>query len=341
MIKSWRYWNEFVFRLPLNIGLFVRCHLKGLKPSELVKANPDLKYGGISFASKYDLNNQFNPKYMLGMTLITTKQKPSERYKTLESFFEKEKTSFPVALKPDIGHSGKGVSIIKTEKEAKKFLKKIQTNYIAQVYCDYPFEYGVFYINKGGEAKIYSMNEKIFPRVTGDGKKSIKELMKNDRVLYQFIANYNPEELSKVPGEGETRIISSLGNIHQGGIYKDISHLKTSELLIAIQEAIGSVDFNYGRFDVKAESTEDLLAGKFKIIEVNGVHASSSNFFDEQYNYIQAAKIIKEQYRHMLDIALENQHKDVPTLTLWEAIKMNKEAEQVLDHHQDVAVGYR
>jgi hypothetical protein len=92
----------------------------------------------------------------------------------------KNALDFPVVLKP-VGERGSGVAIGRGPGEPEEYLRTAESDTIIQQYVP-GVECGVFYIRYPGAARgrIFSITEKRFPDVTGDGLATTEQLIKRD-----------------------------------------------------------------------------------------------------------------------------------------------------------------
>lgn len=83
--------------------------------------------------------------------------------------------------------------------------------------------------------------------------------------------------------------------------------------------------FNYGRFDLKVKTIEDLYEGKnIKVLELNGVNADPAHIFDPNYKLLKAYKDVAWHWKRLSDIAQYNYKlglKYTSFRELWKRIK--------------------
>ena len=91
------------------------------------------------------------------------------------------KLTYPIVLKPDVGERGTGVTIARTGEDMHSYLKTSVGDMIVQKYIA-GMEFGIFYYRYPGQSKgrIFSITEKHFPTVVGDGASSITDLVLRD-----------------------------------------------------------------------------------------------------------------------------------------------------------------
>jgi hypothetical protein len=211
--------------------------------------------------------------------------------------------SFPVILKPDIGERGLGVEKISDKEELEEYCRKYTgMNVILQEYIQTPFEIAVFcyHIPGSDEGNITSLCLKKMLTVTGDGKKSIEELMRmTDRARFQIKRLKTQIDISVIPFEGQLIYLEPIGNHNRGTKFLDGSNQideKLKNIFLPILKNMKEV--YYGRFDVKCSSLEDLKKGQtFKIVEFNGVAGEAAHIYQPGYSIVQAYKDVYFQWK--------------------------------------------
>ncbi len=215
-------------------------------------------------------------------------------------------------LKPDTGERGKGVRIMKSQEALENALERTSGDHIIQEFAG-GGEVSIFYCRfphaSGG--KIFSMTEKVFPTVTGDGVSTLEQLMLRDARAVCLAEKYleeNADVLTEVPADGDRVSLVAIGTHSRGAIFYDGEHLLTPELENAVNAICQRIPgFYFGRFDIRFSSVEDFQAGRaFKIIELNGVTSESTNIYDPRYSLGDAYRILFEQWRIAFEIGVEN-----------------------------------
>jgi len=87
--------------------------------------------------------------------------------------------------------------------------------------------------------------------------------------------------LDRVPDPGEQVVLEERGNHCFGCEFRDGAHLAAPALAAAIDEVSRSIDgFYFGRYDIRGETMAEIQAGKFIVIELNGVSSEATNIYD-------------------------------------------------------------
>jgi len=184
---------------------------------------------------------------------------------------------------------------------------------IVQPYHPGPFEAGVFYYRIPGEARghIFSITDKQFPRVTGDGASSLRQLIwRHPRYRMQaatFLARHELD-LDRILEDDEEFRLAVAGNHCQGTLFRDGAHLLTPQLEHAIDRVARTFDrFHFGRFDVRYQDVDRLRSGEdFTIIELNGITSESTNVYDPSRSLLWAYRMLFRQWSLLFQIGSMN-----------------------------------
>ena len=100
---------------------------------------------------------------------------------------------FPVILKPDVGQRGAGVRLIRTTAQLTSYFSTVTGAVLLQPFHEGPYEAGIFYYRFPGDARgrIFSITDKHFPVVVGDGISTLRELIAaHPRYRLQALVSY-------------------------------------------------------------------------------------------------------------------------------------------------------
>lgn len=262
------------------------------------KVNPEIKFGGFTEYSKFEILNQISQNFIPKTKFISNKNEFKNLWK------------FPFIIKPDIGERGVNVEVIRNEKDWKNY--PLKENLIIQEFIELPCEFGVFYAKlpnkKSGE--ILSITGKEFLQFESDGNSTLRNFIEqNTRASFrkEYLFEKFKNEFDLIHPEGTKILLEPVGNHNRGTIFYDASHLISEKLIQKIDEISNKISgFNYGRFDVKAESEENLKNGEFIILEVNGANSEATHIYDPKYSLIQAYKEVKRHLDVQYRIAKRN-----------------------------------
>jgi hypothetical protein len=197
--------------------------------------------------------------------------------------------------------------------EARDYLEGDPRAVLAQPYHPGPYEAGIFYYRLPGEGsgKIFSITDKRFPEVVGDGRSTLEELvLRHPRLRMQAPTFFRRHQakLDRVLDEGETMRLAIAGNHCQGTLFQDGDHLVTPELERLVDDIAERFDgFHFGRFDVRYRDVDAFMAGRdLAIVELNGVTSESTNIYDPRWSLLRAYRTLAEQWSLAFRIGAAN-----------------------------------
>jgi membrane protein DedA with SNARE-associated domain len=312
-LANWEFWPIQVFYLPVVVYvLWLALRFRSL--TAFTAANPSIPASGFKGESKDDIYKLLarNPDEMLQYLLIPVGLTGRERLKMAFEFIDELNPSFPAVVKPDAGERGREVCIVHCFDELIDAVQKNERKSILQQYV-IGKEVSIFYYRRPHETRghIFSITEKQFPTVRGDGRSTIEELILSDRravALARKYIEYNAARLDRIPKPNETVSLIDIGTHSRGAIFLDGEHLRTPALESRIDEICRRIDgFHFGRFDIRVPNFDDLGRGEnIKIIELNGVTSESTNIYDPKYSLLDAYRILFRQWRIAFEIGVEN-----------------------------------
>ena len=328
--RRWEFWPAWLFYLPM-VPWIAWLMVRYRSVTVWTAANPGIPHGGVVGESKYEILSKLPSQWRTPSALLES-DAISNRLAKFDKICRDHQWSFPLVLKPDVGQRGDGVKIVHNEQDVARYLAERTSPIIVQTYHPGPFEAGVFYVRIPGDAcgRIFSITDKRFPIVSGDGNSTIRELIlahHRYRFQKQVFFKRHASNLTQVLQSGEKFQLSHAGNHCQGTLFLDGSHLITTELENRFDEIARQFKgFFFGRFDVRYRSVEGFLAGEdLSIVELNGVTSESTNLYDPKHSLWQAYSILAEQWSLLFRIGdLNRRHGYKPTafITLCRLIAM-------------------
>ncbi len=317
-IFLWEFWPIQIFYAPVVIY----CLYLGIRNGGLTvftSANPAMPMGGFVGESKDEIykglsRSEAARPYLLKHLLIKPSEWENSDPALLDSRLARSGLAFPLALKPDSGERGKGVSIIKDMRGLQDGLASARGPMILQEFAP-GVEFSVFHYRFPGEEEgnIFSITAKEFPVLYGDGKSTIEELVLSDDravcIRRTYLKNLGDPE--RVPAKEEKVPLVEIGTHAKGAIFGDGGHIRTRELEEVIDEICrGYSGFYFGRFDLRATSEEDLRNGKgLKIVELNGVTSESTNIYDSRFTLLEAYRTLFRQWKIAFEIGRINRRR--------------------------------
>lgn len=307
-IFKFEFWPWKVFYAPLlPYYLFLSAKCRSLTFPSLV--NTCLQNGGFFEENKKEILTQIPAEYLPKSIYI----EQDTDFTSVNSLMEQQSIEFPVVAKPLDEQRGKNVEIITDEAELLTYYLKVSKAFVVQEFVQFPIELAILYSRLPHERKgvVSSITIKEFLSVIGDGKQTIEKLLKaNYRaiLIWEELLVNAKIDFQRIPFLGETVIVEKIGNHCRGTIFRNASEIDKAKTAAAIDKVMADFEgFNYGRFDMKVKSVEDLYAAKnIKILELNGVNADAAHIFDPNYGFTQAMKDVAWHWKRMADIAAFN-----------------------------------
>jgi pimeloyl-ACP methyl ester carboxylesterase/membrane protein DedA with SNARE-associated domain len=312
-ITRWEFWPRWAFYPPVALYVLYLA-LKHRSLTLFTAGNPAIPGGGFVGESKTEILEglRHSPEFAARTKRLRAGLHHTEKLNRLRSFQQRHGLGFPVVLKPDIGERGAGVAIIRDEYHASQYLEHAKGDILLQEFLP-GFEFGIFYYRKPGSAKgtIFSVTDKRLITVTGDGKRTLEELiLSDDRAVCMAPVHlrHNAGELTSIPKQGEIVPLVQVGTHSRGALFLDGAKIRTAQLDAVIDRISQSYDgFFFGRYDIKTPNIDDLRAGRnFKIVELNGVTAEATSIYDPKNSLGSAYRTLFEQWRILFEIAEAN-----------------------------------
>jgi membrane protein DedA with SNARE-associated domain len=320
--RHWEFWPAWVFYLPVAL-YYIYLSIRYRSFTLPTAANPGMQNGGFVGESKFEILKQLQyvepdlvaDAYLVEGGTIT------DRLLSLDELCRRNKIALPFILKPDVGQRGNGVRLIRSMREALDYLSETDASIVLQRYATGKCEAGIFYVRFPNQARgrIFSITEKIFPTITGDGVRTIEQLIRADSRASLIARTYLrrfAETVDEVLPANETLRLVETGNHAQGCIFQDGHRLWSKELEFKIDRIARRLPgFNFGRFDVRYDSEQNFRAGrKFKIVELNGASSEATNIYDARNSLRSAYRTLFEQWRLAFEIGAANRDQgDAPS----------------------------
>src|SRR6266702_778071 len=310
----WEFWPAWLFYIPVALYYFwlaIRYRSFSLPTA----GNPGMATGGFVGESKFEILDQLHgtsPDSVAEAFLLdgwTT----TDRLLSLHRLCREHAVTLPFILKPDVGQRGNGVRLIRSMRDALDYLGGVEAPVVLQRYASGRHEAGIFYFCFPGKERgqIFSITEKIFPTITGDGVRTLEELIRADSraalIARTYVRRF-AHRRSEILPEGEVLKLVETGNHAQGCIFRDGGHLRTDALERVIDNISRKVPgFYIGRYDIRYENEEDFKQGRnFKIVELNGASSEATNIYDARNSLIWAYRTLFRQWKLVFAIGAAN-----------------------------------
>lgn len=328
-LSRFEFWSPTLFYLPVWIWvLLLALRWRGIRLP--LVANPGFPAGGLVGESKSAvLDRMTGPMRGFLADYVVIERGPVA---DARAALDRAGLTLPVVAKPDLGCRGAGVRPVRTEAELAAYLASFPAGQrlILQRLIDAEGEAGVFYVRPPGEARgrIFSLTLKYFPRVTGDGLRTLRQLIADDPRAGQLPHLYlhrHAERLDAVIPAGQSVRLAFAGSHSRGAIFRDGRAFVTEAMRVrfdAIADAIP--DFCFGRFDVRFSEFEAFRRGEgFHILECNGAGAEATHIWDSRTRLRDAYATLFRQFALLWRIGAANRargHRPEPWrvfLKLW------------------------
>ena len=320
LFSSWRKWTHFefwpawFFYLPL-VPMYLALGIKHKSLLAPFYAAPGFKHGGLLGESKWDFLKHLNPSDESTLKSILFKA-PIE-FNSVKNRIDESLLHYPLIVKPDVGQRGFGVRIIRNESELSNYLELVDFDLVAQQLSVLPREAGVFYIRRPSEEKgiLFSITDKKFPKIIGDGKTTVGDLILADaraKIIASVYFERHRPDLDRILGNGEELMLSECGNHCQGAIFLNGNNLRTPELLEKIEGIARSIPhFYFGRFDIRYRDPASLKAGQqFEVVEINGSGSEATHIWDASTRLGDAYRTLLIQWATLFEIGSEMKKRD-------------------------------
>lgn len=239
-------------------------------------ANPGLENSGICGESKAKILTAFPSQFSHFIPrFISFHVESSFQIEKLLEELKNHHLFFPLVAKPDIGYMSRGVELIQDHDSLRDYLERFPQGQtlILQEYVSCDAEAGIFYARHPEDTKEPTVRVALtyFPFVTGDGEHSVAELVRRDPRYAHFRDVLSTDSQSQIPQPGEIFRLKMTGSARDGSVHLNLPIGTETPLVKTIDDICRSLpEFWLGRFDVKFQSLDDLLSGKFSILELNG-----------------------------------------------------------------------
>ena len=337
----WEFWPPWVFYPPVfaYVGYLMVKHRSA---TLFTAANPAILGGGFIGESKYDILQGLAGAgdFVARSCLLDGNLSAAKKMLDATRFMSEQKLAFPVVLKPNYGQRGSGVVIVRTAHVLEDCLRQSSVDTIVQEYVG-GAEFGMFYYRRPSEprGRIFSVTEKIFPAVVGDGRHTLEQLILHDEravCAARLYCDLHRGQLSSVPAEGEAFPLVEIGTHCRGAMFLDGGRVLTPALEQRFDAiARGFEGFHFGRFDVRVDGgIESFRAGRgFKIIELNGVTSEATHIYHPGTPLTEAYRVLMEQWRIAFDIGAENHSRGITPTSVRTLVHLTREYRRTSHRH--------
>jgi len=306
-------------------------------------ANPHLTSGGLVGEGKLEYFRGMGPlARSLTADYCAVFNDGTANEDSLRRIMAENGLAFPVVAKPDLGLCGYGVRLLPDMAALRAYLAAFPSGetVVLQRYLPQEGEAGIFYARDPvtGEGRIIGLALRYFPRVTGDGRSTVAQLVAAD-VRARRIARSPRHECNvpseSVPAAGQQVRLATIGSTRVGGLYRDGAALITPELVRAIDAIARDMpDFHFGRFDVRCENLRELGAGRgFTIMEINGAGSEAIEAWDPDIGVLQGFRMVFAKQRLLFAIGAAQRKAGVRPIGLLALARLNRRQNRLVDRY--------
>ena len=321
----WEFWPAWLFYAPVPL----MCAWLSLKYRGLALptvANPSQRNGGIVGESKIQILDELKriAPEQVAEAFLVPRGTLAERTRRIRGLVDSGALQLPFVIKPDTGQRGEGFRKVTSLQQAFGYVVEVAAPVIAQAYVEGPAEAGIFYYRFPNEASghILAITDKVFPALVGDGRSTVRELIEKDSrarmIADTYVRRLGITADQVLPADGSLRLVEA-GNHCQGCIFRDGCRLYSVELQARIDEISRQLPgFFIGRFDVRYSTEDDLRAGRFKIIELNGSASEATSIYDERNSIWSAYATLYRQWELVYAIGAANRQLGEKPASVWD-----------------------
>jgi len=323
--SRFEYWPLVLFYLPL-LPAYLYYAIRSRSPVYFTAVNPGIEHGGFFGEHKERILSNVDKRFLPATYFFPLVQ----RAKWVELLQNISNDHFPVVFKPNIGERGDEVRIFDSKDQLQSHISTVEFDFLIQRYISFPIELGVLYHRSPGAQKgeVLSITRKGFMTVTGDGKRSVEELMMSRRRYLLQVPRFRvekPELLKIIPQKGEELMLDNIGNHCLGTEFIDANDWINDKVNSVFDQVTSTFDgFFYGRIDLKVPSREDLEAGEnIRIFEINGVSSEPGHIYDRRYSVFRAYSELYRTWGIIFSVAVANRKLGIPYSSVSELIRIS------------------
>lgn len=317
-VSFFEFWPPLLFYFP--VGLYYAWLALRFRSLTLPSAaNPGIYAGGLIFESKNDILDlvpaSHRPWFARHARFLHESEGDVEQ---AEAAMAAAGVWYPIVAKPDKGQRGNGVQPVNDRAELAAYLAEFPLDHEIQLQHRVPYEneVGILYYRMPDDAQgtIFSITRKYFPKLVGDGERTLAALIEADpraRLLKHIYMPRHRARLDEVIPAGETVALVFSGSHAGGAIFKDGRDLMTPVLAARIDDIAKALpEFYFGRFDIRFQDEAHFQRGEaFQIVEVNGAGAEATHIWDADARLRDAYGTLFAQFDILFRIGARNRRR--------------------------------
>ena len=315
-------WPAAILYLPVRLGVLyhsIRCR----SLTAFASANPAFgRIGGFVGDAKSLLLRPFQRDSRCCPTLaLAQEDKIEERLKEAHAFAVCH--GFPLVFKPEVAEDGAGLRFVRDEARLEALVRGAKEDFLLQKFIP-GLEFEVVWRRNPGQddGRIMALVQKQDVVVRGDGEQTLEELIWLDEVavsrgeLYQ---RCHSRELNNVVPAGRFVTLNLTGSYGHGARCVHRPDLSTPELGAAVTAFTKRFPgLHFARFDLRAVSEAELMAGRFTCTEVGGCCHVSSLVRDGSLRFSRSYAAVWHQLKACVEAGRYNLNQNVRPVPLEE-----------------------
>lgn len=339
------FWPAWAYYLPLMPWL-AWLSIKHRGAMSWTCANPGVPMGGgIIGESKGQILHTLEAGSTaptggaLQARLVEPMSDPRVRTDAIVELIEHDEAlgGWPVILKPDSGFRGFAVRRVRDRAGVERYCRAMPRALIVQRYHAGPEEFGaLWYRRADGSGAVFGVTTKTLPVLVGDGRHTREHLvMRHPRLRLQcgVILDKLGVDRDTIDEEAAAVPLGIAGNHSQGCRFGDGTHLITPELtrtLTGFADAFEDRGMDFGRFDLRCESTEQFQRGeRLGIVELNGTTSEATHLYDPNWPLWKRYLVLIDQWAILYSIGARRRARGV------EPVRVREIAQGYLEHYRD------
>ena len=330
-LTRWEYWPIWAIYPPVVLACMGYA-LKHRSALLFTAVNPGMPAAGgvVGFSKAAILRGLASAGEAVATWTVVEPGAFPQRNAAVRRFMAEHGLSYPIVLKPDRGERGSGVVIARDAFAVEAALREEAGAFVVQAYVP-GVEWGVFYVRRPGatQGEIFAITDKRMVHVVGDERRTLERLILADERaigMARFFLERFADRLNEVPAAGERVVLSELGTHCRGALFLDGGDQVTPELRAGVDAVSRSYEgFHFGRYDLRAESVQAMQAGRFKVIELNGVTSEATSMYDPKHSVWFGWRTLCRQWRLAFEIGAANRRAGARVWTLREVRQLLRE----------------
>ena len=309
--ESWHWFAKYILISPVWLWYFLKARSLWFYTS----SNPSITFGGYLGETKEEVYKLLPPGSYPESIFVS----PSMSLTEIVRMIDEKGFDFPVAVKAASGIMGFMFRKIISIEHLHQYHAYMPLDYIIQEYVNYKMEVSVFYYRYPDQQKgtITGFVKKELPKVTGDGKQTLWQLMMSHPGIKFKIAEMKKKHvkhLDDILPEGQEYVLSHAINLSRGGKLISLAKEKDERLLNLFDSLSHySGQLYFGRYDIRCESVEQLKEGNnFKILEFNGCGGEPHHVYGDHNSLWKACRILLYHWKVLYKIADYNHRHGYP-----------------------------